>query len=111
MFVNEIEPVDLHEKIQEFPEQYKVIDVREAHEVAQGTIPGAQHIPLKTLPFRMHEVEKDKPVVFLCHSGMRSAHACMFMAQQGFSNILNLRGGVLGWARSGLVFEQPQMAQ
>jgi len=110
MMVKEIEAIELNEKIQISPDEYKVIDVREAHEVAQGTIPGATHIPLKTLPFRLDEVEADKPVVFLCHSGMRSAHACMFMAQQGFENVINLRGGVLSWARSGLSFVQPKMA-
>ena len=104
MFVNEIEAIDLNKKIQDNPDEYKVIDVREAHEVAQGTIPGATHIPLKTLPFRLDEVESNKPVVFLCHSGQRSAHACMFMTQQGYENVINLRGGVLSWAHSGLSF-------
>ena len=104
MFVNEIEAIDLNTKIQDNPDEYKVIDVREAHEVAQGTIPGATHIPLKTLPFRLDEVESNKPVVFMCHSGQRSAHACMFLAQQGYENAINLRGGILSWARSGFSF-------
>ena len=104
MFVNEIEAIDLNAKIQDNPDEYKVIDVREAHEVAQGTIPGAIHIPLKTLPFRLDEVESNKPVVFMCHSGQRSAHACMFLAQQGYENAINLRGGILSWARSGFSF-------
>lgn len=110
MLVKEIEAIELNEKMISSPDKYKVIDVRESHEVAQGTIPGATHIPLKTLPFRLDEVDSDKPVVFLCHSGQRSAHACMFMEQQGYKNTINLRGGVLSWAYSGFAFAQPQLS-
>ncbi|MCU7855727.1 MAG: rhodanese-like domain-containing protein, partial [Candidatus Thiodiazotropha sp. (ex Lucinoma borealis)] len=40
-------------------------------------------------------------VILYCHSGARSYHACAYLAQQGFQNAINLRGGILSWARSG----------
>jgi rhodanese-related sulfurtransferase len=49
----------------------------------------------------MAELPKDKDVILYCHSGARSYHACAYLAQQGYSNAVNLRGGILGWARSG----------
>ena len=41
-----------------------------------------------------------------CRTGSRSAQACMFLNQQGISNVLNLRGGIMNWAQEGLNIEQ-----
>jgi rhodanese-related sulfurtransferase len=37
----------------------------------------------------------------VCRSGARSAQACMFLQQQGFSNVFNLRGGMIAWVQGG----------
>ena len=78
-----------------------MIDVRTEAEVSRGVIGGAKHIPLHLLPLRTAEIPQDKPVVFYCNSGARSAQACAFMANKGFRNMHNLSGGILAWARSG----------
>jgi rhodanese-related sulfurtransferase len=78
-----------------------LIDVRTADEVAQGVIDGAIHIPLHLLPLRAADIPQDKPVVIYCRSGARSAQACSFMASKGYSNMHNLSGGIMAWARSG----------
>jgi rhodanese-related sulfurtransferase len=39
--------------------------------------------------------------VIYCRSGARSYHTCQFLAQQGFDNVVNLRGGIIAWARHG----------
>ncbi len=78
-----------------------LIDVRTDAEVARGVIDGAVHIPLHLLPLRADEVPTDKPVVFYCNSGARSAQACAFMAAKGYRNMHNLVGGIQAWARSG----------
>ena len=85
-----------------------LIDVRTEAEVAQGVIEGAVHIPLHLLPLRAADVPQDKPVVIYCRSGARSAQACAFMAAQGFSNMHNLAGGIMSWARSGNSLSAPQ---
>jgi rhodanese-related sulfurtransferase len=56
---------------------------------------------MATVPPRMNELEKDKDLVFVCRSGARSAQVCMFLQQQGFERVYNLRGGLIAWASSG----------
>lgn len=80
----------------------KIIDVRELHEVSQGTISGAIHIPLATLPVRLNELEPNEEIVVICRSGARSAQACYFLSQQGYDNTYNLSGGMMAWSRMGL---------
>ena len=79
-----------------------VVDVRSAGEVSGGTIRGAQHIELSTLPARLSEFDSDAPVVVICQSGARSAQACAYLAQRGFGQTSNLGGGIVGWVRAGL---------
>jgi rhodanese-related sulfurtransferase len=47
-------------------------------------------------------------VVLYCRSGARSFHACAFLMQQGVRNVINLRGGILDWARCGYEIASPQ---
>lgn len=76
---------------------FQLVDVREADEVAQGTLPEAIHIPLGDVPVRMNELDSSKSVLLLCRSGARSASAGQFLVQNGFSNVTNLSGGMLAW--------------
>jgi rhodanese-related sulfurtransferase len=108
--VKEIEPFELFDQLQSGAKQYKLIDIREHNEVASGTVPGAVHIPMVTLPMRTQDLDPDTPTVMICRSGARSAQACMYLGQQGFEKIYNLRGGIMGWARSGLPAALPETA-
>lgn len=82
----------------------QLVDVRNDDEVAHGIIAGAKHIVLQSLPMRWNELNDDAPIVIYCHSGVRSAHACEYLAQQGFEQLYNLQGGVLAWGRAGMTF-------
>lgn len=73
-----------------------IIDVREVDEVQEGKIPGATHIPLGLLEFRMHELDKSKEYIMVCRSGGRSGRAYQFLESQGFS-VINMAGGMLNW--------------
>ena len=79
-----------------------VIDVRTDVEFAQGSIQGAKHMPLHMLPLVADQMENEKPMVVICRSGARSAQACAFLSSKGFTNVYNLRGGVMAWAQAGL---------
>lgn len=81
--------------------EFRLIDVREMREMAGGIIPGAEPMPLATVPLRTSEIAQHEKLVIVCHSGARSAQACAFLQQQGYSNVYNLRGGMVGWAASG----------
>lgn len=78
-----------------------LVDVRSVEEVTRGVIAGARHIPLHLLPLQADTLQGTQPLVFYCHSGMRSAQASAWMAAQGRENVYNLRGGVLAWGAAG----------
>ncbi|MCM8855846.1 MAG: sulfurtransferase [Candidatus Thiodiazotropha sp.] len=98
--IKEIDANDLQTRIAE-GDEFLLLDIRSAGELAQGVLPDAEHMPMHLIPLRISELPKDKEVILYCHSGARSYHACAYLAQQGFQNAINLRGGILGWARSG----------
>jgi rhodanese-related sulfurtransferase len=86
-----------------------LLDIRNAAEVERGMLPESQHLPMHLLPVRMSEFPKDKDIVLYCHSGARSHHACRYLMQQGFQNVINLRGGILDWAKNGLEIVAPSL--
>ena len=99
--VQEVSVQELHE-MRERGEEFLLLDVREPQEHAMAHIEGAELLPLGQLEARVGELEKwkAKRVVIHCHHGGRSAHACHVLQQHGFSNALNLRGGIDAWSRS-----------
>lgn len=78
----------------------QLIDVREPGEVAEGSLPGAVNIPLGDLPARVGELDPNRRVVLLCRSGGRSGQAAEFLSGSGFGDVVNLAGGMLGWAEA-----------
>lgn len=81
-----------------------VLDVRNAQEFADGHLTGAKHIPLADLAGRVAELakHKDKPVLVYCQSGMRAKKACTVLAAQGFTQLHQLKGGLLAWQEAKL---------
>ncbi len=79
----------------------QLVDVREPHEVAQGTLPAAINIPLGDLGKRLDELDAGRRVVLLCRSGARSAAAAKFLTKSGFGDVFNLTGGMLAFAAHG----------
>jgi len=100
VMIKEIDAFALQNRIAE-GDDFVLLDIRSAGELAQGMLPDAEHLPMHMIPLRVSELPKDKDVILYCHSGARSYHACAYLAQQGYDNVINLRGGILGWARSG----------
>ena len=80
-------------------EKLNIIDVREPNEYQQFNI-GAKLVPLgKITGMQIEELEdlKDQEVIIHCHAGSRSMQACMFLEQMGFTNTVNLTGGMVAW--------------
>nr|WP_207168443.1 rhodanese-like domain-containing protein [Thiocystis violacea] len=88
-------------------ESLLLVDIRTPAEIAQGMIPDSLQLPMHLIPIRMSELPKDKDVVLYCRSGARSYQACAYMMQQGYGRVLNLRGGIIAWARHGYPIEAP----
>ena len=80
-------------------ESIQLIDVREPFEFEMCAISNSLPIPLNTIPANLSVIKKDIPVVFICHHGMRSASAIHFAEGEGFTNLINLTGGIDAWAR------------
>ncbi|MER2552358.1 MAG: rhodanese-like domain-containing protein [Thauera sp.] len=84
-----------------------LLDVREPWELEICRIEGSVAMPMGGVPARFPELDRDRETVVICHHGGRSAQVCMFLERQGFSNVINLAGGVAGWAAQ----VDPGMAQ
>ena len=82
----------------------RVLDVRTPPEHASHRIDGAQLIPVHELPARLEELDAETRYLVTCEHGIRSVAACQILTQAGFSNVLNLRGGMASWIAAGLPF-------
>ncbi len=76
----------------------QLVDVREDSEVAEGTIPGALHIPLGDLPDRRAELDPGRTVALFCRSGGRSGRGGEYLVEAGFADVVNLEGGILAFS-------------
>lgn len=76
-----------------------LIDVREPWEFETVRIPGAKLVPMRSIPARYLELQRDAETVVICHHGARSYQVAMFLEHQGFQNVINLYGGMAAWSR------------
>jgi rhodanese-related sulfurtransferase len=81
-----------------------IVDVRDAKEFAEGHLPEAKNIPLADLDKRIGELDKfkSKSVVVVCKTGARASAAAAKLAKAGFTDVVNLDGGVAAWQKAGL---------
>ncbi len=94
--MNEITAKEL-KALMDAKEDFQLVDVREQKEFDFTNI-GGELIPLNTIPQSLDKIAKDKKVVVYCRSGARSANAIQYLEQQGFSDLYNLKGGILAWS-------------
>jgi sulfur-carrier protein adenylyltransferase/sulfurtransferase len=92
----EITPVELKQKL-DAGETPFILDVREPNEYQINRIAGSTLIPLGELPRRYQELPRDREIVTQCKMGGRSAKAQDFLKSVGFTNVKNLKGGILEW--------------
>ena len=105
--ISEITAAELVEKLTD-GDEFFLVDVREAPELLRANL-GQQviHMPLSDLAQRYFEaipdalsLEKEREIVFFCHHGIRSAQVCAFFKANGWTNVLNLAGGIDAYARN-----------
>jgi rhodanese-related sulfurtransferase len=95
----ELPPARVADLLQEGAIQ--LVDVREPYERQAGYAPGSRHVELSDLTAAAPSIDPERPVVFVCRAGGRSAMAAWSFARAGY-DAHNLQGGMVAWAASGL---------
>jgi rhodanese-related sulfurtransferase len=78
---------------------HTLLDVRERPELEICQIRGTLNIAMGEIPARINELPKEWPLVVMCHHGVRSRMIVGLLRQAGFTNAVNLEGGIDAWAR------------
>ena len=87
-------------------EEFLLIDVREANELQRANLgKGVIHMPLSELAAKRLDgipsevsADKDAEIVVMCHHGSRSAQVVGFLTANGWTNVINMKGGIHMWA-------------
>jgi len=75
-----------------------LLDVREPVELELAAVQTALHIPMRDVPSRLVELDRETPIVVMCHTGRRSHMVAQYLVGNGFSQVFNLRGGIDAWS-------------
>ena len=99
--LSDVTPRELHSRLRD-GEALHVIDVREFPEYAAGRIDSARLIPSGEIASRVHELDRNEPLVLVCRSGRRSTMALQKLRELGFNNAVQLDGGMDAWQKEEL---------
>ena len=99
--MHNITPAQVAEWAQQQSQRPVLLDVREAWEVqtasARSDALELVHMPMQTIPARLHELERSRPIACLCHHGGRSLQVANYLASQGYT-VVNVAGGIHAWS-------------
>ena len=98
--VPELSPTEFVERWPDYARGDAVVllDVREHVELTLASVAGAMHIPMREIPARLAELDHDKTLVVMCHSGGRSRRVADYLLANGFLTVFNLKGGIDAWS-------------
>ncbi len=103
--MSDIPEIDIHEAKKRIDKGAVLVDVREQNEFDELRIPGSILVPLSEFQTRFDELPKDKELVMQCRSGARSGRMTEFLLANGYTNVVNMAGGILAWNEAGLPVE------
>lgn len=105
--VQNVSPLEF-QKISGEKENKIILDVRTLKEVSGGKIPGSINIDYYSSDFKakLGELDKEKPIMVYCKSGVRSGRTVKVLRELGFIEIYNLSGGITAWQKKGLPVEK-----
>lgn len=101
LFKKKYETVSPAKALEAQGEGAMLIDVRESSEYRSGHAPGAKHISVQVIDRRLGEIPKERQIIVVCQSGMRSQRAAETLSSNGYK-VLNVSGGMIGWQRAGM---------
>lgn len=108
--IEETVPEEVRERLDR-GEPFKLLDVREDDEVANGIVPGARHLSRAHFESRVEDVlpDKNEEVVVYCASGTRSAFAARTLSELGYTKVSSMKGGFVRWKDLGYDFKIPRI--
>lgn len=77
----------------------QIIDLRESGELQISQFPGAHHLPMGQLSFRLNEIDPTKEIVLVCRTGIRAVWVMATLKSHGINKVKVLRGGINAWAQ------------
>lgn len=102
--IAQISPAQLSDWLASLPPGTRplVLDVREPWEVQTAAVKPAGFdvlaLPMRDIPGRLAELQPEQPVACLCHHGMRSQQVARYLEQNGFTDVVNIQGGIDAWS-------------
>ena len=97
--MQQLSPTQLKNHLEASERQPVLLDVRELWEFDTCHLEGSLHIPMGEIVNRIDELPNDEEIVVICHHGVRSMQVAMYLIHNGFEKVINLSGGVDGWAK------------
>jgi rhodanese-related sulfurtransferase len=99
--MQQITPAQVAEWAAQQAQNPVLLDVREGWECQTASVKpeglALVHMPMQTIPARISELDRSRPIACLCHHGGRSMQVAYFLAQQGFE-VVNVAGGIHAWS-------------
>lgn len=86
-------------------EKLQLLDVRTSEEVSEGSIAGARNLNIsdwEDFQNGISELDKEQPIMVFCRSGGRSHKAAMYLVENGFKQVYDVKGGMIAWEKEGL---------
>ena len=97
--MHELYPRELEAYMDKASNPPLLIDVREPWEYDIVHLPNSKLMPMAQLPTQLDELNQDAELVIICHHGIRSRAVALYLEQQGFKKVINLKGGIDAWAK------------
>jgi molybdopterin/thiamine biosynthesis adenylyltransferase/rhodanese-related sulfurtransferase len=97
-FPIEVSVIEARQRREAAPDRTAIIDVRESYELDICRLADAEHIPMRQIPERLETLARDKHLMILCHTGVRSMRVTEFLRARGLPAVSNIAGGIDAWA-------------
>lgn len=94
--VRDISPAEAQDLLRSNP-TVLLLDVRTPGEFMQNRIAGAHLIPIDQVTTRLGEIPQNRPVLVYCAVGSRSSQVAGYLSRQGYAEVYNMSGGIMGW--------------
>ena len=85
-------------ELREKDKNIQILDIREDTERAHAFVKGTIHIKLSEIAKRHNELDKDRNIFVMCHTGTRSQTVVKWLKSQGYKHSVNVLGGIDAWA-------------